>query len=231
MTAKRDEELTQEFTEWMALGIEHDAHVFAWLQASSSRVLEYLRKESEHAKLARTPDELTIYNMEWELSDKDDEIAQLKAQLDLRPTAAVPLEATPPPISQEEPVSIPAIVVTSTAQALEAPAPVMTASDSPALTTAAPAWNLINPPNRTPGYRWPLYHFLKAAHVAGKPCPKAQDVLNDWKLNPPHGGLHVIPSGRRDALEYKLDHGGVKNADLKAIQASINGLIVSIASE
>ena len=136
MTAKRDEELTQEFTEWMALGIEHDAHVFAWLQASSSRVLEYLRKESEHAKLARTPDELTIYNMGWELSDKDDEIAQLKAQLDLRPTAAVPLEATPLSSPQDEKVSIPAIVVTSTAQALEAPASVPTAGDAPApLTT------------------------------------------------------------------------------------------------
>ena len=132
MTAKRDEELTQEFTEWMALGIEHDAHVFAWLQASNSRVLEYLRKKSEHAKLAKTPDELTIYNMEWELSDKDDEIAQLKAQLDLHPTAAVPLETTPLSSPQDEKVSIPAIVVTSTAQSLEAPAPVMTASDRPA---------------------------------------------------------------------------------------------------
>ena len=73
MTAKRDEELTQEFTEWMALGIEHDAHVFAWLQASSSRVLEYLRKESEHAKLAKTPDELTIERA-WDVWGKVDEL-------------------------------------------------------------------------------------------------------------------------------------------------------------
>lgn len=107
------------------------------------------------------------------------------------------------------------------------PVPVVAASDGPAPLTTAPAWSLKTPPARTPGYRWPLYQFLQAAHVAGKPCPKAQDVLDGWKLNPPHG-LRVIQCGRRDALKYELIHGGEKTADLRAIQATIKGLIVRI---
>lgn len=100
---------------------------------------------------------------------------------------------------------------------------VVTNSDVPVLTTA-PAWSLIAPPERLPGYRWPLYQFLEAAHTAGKPCPKAQHVLDAWKLTPPPG-IKVIQKDENDALEYELDHGGKKTADLKAIQASIVGLI------
>jgi len=113
-------------------------------------------------------------------------------------------------------------------QSTGTPAPVGAvepASDVPAPLTTAPTWSLTTSLTRTPGYRWPLFQFLQAAHVAGKPQPKAQDVLDAWKLDPPHG-LRVIKSGRRDALEFSLDHGGKKTADLKAIQSAIDGLIV-----
>ena len=116
--------------------------------------------------------------------------------------------------------SSPAHVVTDQTKSLEP------ASDGPAK-PAAPAWGLITSPERTPGYRWPLYQFLRKAHVAGEPCPKAQAVLDAWKLNPP-SGLKVIRSGRCDALEYELAHGGKKTADLKAIQAAIKDLVIRI---
>jgi hypothetical protein len=90
----------------------------------------------------------------------------------------------------------------------------------------APTWKLIPPPLRTPGYRWPLYEFLQAAHVAGRPCPKAQHVLDAWKLNPPER-MNVIHKNRRDLLEYELENGNKKVADLKAIQATIGALIES----
>lgn len=104
---------------------------------------------------------------------------------------------------------------------------VATASDGPAQLTTALAWSLKTSLERTPGYRWPLIQFLRETHVAGKPCPKAQEVLDDWKLSPP-SGLKVIKSGRCDALEYELMHGGKKTADLKAIQAAINDLVIRI---
>ena len=112
-------------------------------------------------------------------------------------------------------------------QATTSYAPVMAVGDGLAPLTTAPSWSLITPPERTPGYRWPLYQFLREAHVAGKPCPKAQEVLDAWKLNPP-SGLKVIQSGRCDALEYELVHGGKKIADLRAIQAAINDLVIRI---
>ena len=115
------------------------------------------------------------------------------------------------------------------------PVAVVAASDEPAAgapdvdgdapLTSAPTWSLITSLARTPGYRWPLYQFLQAAHIAGKPCPKAQDVLDAWRINLP-AGLSVIQVGRRDALKYKLDHGSTKTADLKAIQSAIKGLLV-----
>lgn len=107
---------------------------------------------------------------------------------------------------------------------------IATASDGPAQLTTAPAWALITSLERTPGYRWPLYQFLREAHVAGKPCPKAQEVLDAWKLNPP-SGLAVIKKGRIDLLEYERFEGGKKTADSRAIQASIKGLTVKMATE
>lgn len=110
------------------------------------------------------------------------------------------------------------------------PASVVAVINAPAPLTTAPAWSLITSPARTPGYRWALYRFLQAEHVAGKPCPKAQDVLDAWKLNPPLD-MAVVQVGRFSALEYQLDHGSKKKADLKAVQAAIRGLIVRIEAE
>ena len=98
------------------------------------------------------------------------------------------------------------------------------ASDGPAK-PAAPAWSVKTSIKRWPGYRLPLCKFLQAAYVAGELCPKAQDVLNAWKLAPPQR-LRVIASYRHDELEFELDHGQKKTADLKAIQAAINALII-----
>ena len=107
------------------------------------------------------------------------------------------------------------------------PAPVVTEqTDGGCSMGAVPDWCLITLPNRLPGYRWPLYDFLKKAHVAGKPCPKAKHVLDAWKLDPPQG-MKVSQKGRRDLLEYELETGDKKTADLKAIQAAIDALIVS----
>ena len=117
------------------------------------------------------------------------------------------------------------------AQDTATPAPVGAISASGGvMPAAAPTWSLRTSIERTPGYRWPLYQFLKDAYVTGKPCPKAQDVLDAWKLNPPFG-LKVIKSGRRDALEYELIYGGKKTVDAKAIQASISGLTVKMPTE
>lgn len=113
-------------------------------------------------------------------------------------------------------------------------APVEDASDSltrdvpatKALPVVLSAWRLIPPPKRMPGYRSQLYQYLQAAHVDAKPCPKAQHVLDAWKVNPPQD-MTVIQKKRRDLLEYELEHGRKKTADLKAIQAAIDALIVS----
>jgi hypothetical protein len=126
------------------------------------------------------------------------------------------------------------IVAWAVGKGLKVPAPLLVLAplvtgqamgDGPALRPTASAWSLITSLGRTPGYRWPLYQFLQAAHIAGKPCPKAQDVLVAWQLNPP-AGVRVIQSGRRDELEYELTHGGKKTADLRAIQTAISGLVV-----
>lgn len=111
------------------------------------------------------------------------------------------------------------------AQTAATPAPLVVAGDEPTPLNIAPAWSLKTSLERTPGYRWPLYQFLKAAHAAGKLPPKAQDVLDAWKSNPPPG-LSVIQAGRSDVLEYQLNHGAKKCAELKAIQSAIAGLIV-----
>lgn len=86
--------------------------------------------------------------------------------------------------------------------------------------TTAPAWSLIDSLTRSPGYRWPLYQVLKAAHDAGKPCPKAREVLAAWKLNKPPE-LEVMTDG----VKYSDGVGNPKEADLKAIQQAIKGLL------
>lgn len=104
-----------------------------------------------------------------------------------------------------------------------APVGATDASDSSSLTTV-PVWRLIKTPERLPCYRWPLYQFLEAALTAGQPCPKAQHVLDAWKLTPPTR-LEVIQLPTRDELEYELGTGEKKRARVKQIQAAIEGLL------
>ncbi len=123
------------------------------------------------------------------------------------------------------PAQTPAPVVTAPVElAADAPVPM---ADVPAKTPAPmPAWQLIPPPKRLPGYRWQLYQYLEAAHKAGKPRPTARDVLLAWQANPPDG---LSVSGTRVlTLNYIIQTGDLKNADKKAIQTGIDSLILSI---
>ncbi|TSA14893.1 MAG: hypothetical protein D4R79_02345 [Comamonadaceae bacterium] len=90
--------------------------------------------------------------------------------------------------------------------------------------TGTPAWSLKPTPERLPGYRWPLYQFLKEAHTAGKKCPKAQHVLDAWKLSTPME-LKVIQVSRSNELEYEIQTGTKKRATVKQIQAVIKDLL------
>jgi hypothetical protein len=81
-------------------------------------------------------------------------------------------------------------------------------------------WNL-NKPIRFPGYRKPLYDYLKKQHTAGKPCPTAREVLDAWKENLPS----EVPEVVSDGLKYFDSKGNTKAADLKSIQQAIRVLI------
>ena len=85
---------------------------------------------------------------------------------------------------------------------------------------AGPGWSLKTSIERAPGYRWPLYQVLKAAHLAGQPCPNARDVLHSWTLKPPPD-VQVMPDG----VKYNDGLGNLKEANLKAIQQAIKNLL------
>jgi hypothetical protein len=94
------------------------------------------------------------------------------------------------------------------------------ASGSPTVSVKSeavePSWPLTMP-KRFPGYSKPLYDYLKAAHVAGKPCPTVRNVLDDWKLNKPADVAKVVSDG----LHYFDANGDTKLADLAAIRKAI----------
>ena len=89
---------------------------------------------------------------------------------------------------------------------------------------AGPVWGLKTSIQRVPGYRWHVYQAMKAAHIAGQPCPKAQQLLDTWKLKPPDR-LKVIQLPNRDELEYRLETGKTKTATVRQIQAVIRNLL------
>jgi hypothetical protein len=99
--------------------------------------------------------------------------------------------------------------------------PVVTAGASADVNPASnTAWRLITSLARAPGYRWALYQFLQVAHVAGKTLPKARDFL-EWLKSNPDPELQVMPDG----LKYNDGAGNPKEANLKAIQQAIKGLL------
>ena len=81
-------------------------------------------------------------------------------------------------------------------------------------------WTL-KKPQRFPGYTKPLYDLLKAAHITGQPCPKARDVLDKWKENPPPDVAEVTDNG----LKYYDAKGNTKPADLGAIRKAIGRMV------
>ena len=95
-----------------------------------------------------------------------------------------------------------------------------TAPPAPVVAGASGEWTPITSLARAPGYRWPLYQFIKAAHIAGKPCPKAREFL-EWLKTNPDPELQVMPDG----LKYNNGAGKRKEAGLKAIQQVIKGLL------
>lgn len=101
-------------------------------------------------------------------------------------------------------------------------APVVTesASDGVEPAKARPGWSLKTSLKRAPGYRWPLYQILKAAHTAGQPCPKARDVLDAW-AKARQFDVQVMSDG----VKYNDSLGNPKEANLKAIQQAIKGLL------
>lgn len=94
------------------------------------------------------------------------------------------------------------------------------ASGSPTVSikneSVAPCW-ILTMPKRFPGYSKPLYDYLKAAHVASKPCPTVRNVLDDWKVNKPVDVAKVVSDG----LHYFDANGDTKLADLAAIRKAI----------
>jgi len=98
--------------------------------------------------------------------------------------------------------------------ALEAPAA------SPAPTAGAPQvlpkWTL-REPTRYQGYARPLYLVLKAAHGAGKGCPKPRDVLDAFSEKMPPEVIGV----QHDGLAYYDARGNSKVVGLEAIAEAI----------
>lgn len=152
------------------------------------------------------------------------ERTESKLQAALAPQPPARYEAVPTIMA---PIAnlLPASVTEATAIALPE-----TEVNGASLPGDAPTWALIAPPDRMPGYRWQLYQFLKAAHDAKEPYPKAEQVIEAWKSKPPPG-LQVIQKGRNESLQYELAHGGKKEAHKKAIQSAIKDLVVRTASD
>jgi len=131
-------------------------------------------------------------------------------------------------LATQAPTTTPVVTAPVVTAAVErdAGAPVPMA-DAPAQTPAPlPAWQLIPPPSRLPGYRWPLYRHLEFARKANNPRPTAHDVLSAWQTNPPDG--MTVSGSRALTLNFTIQTGASKTADAKAVQAAIDKLILSV---
>lgn len=117
----------------------------------------------------------------------------------------------------------------SFAPVVNAPGAELSTQPAPAQNTATPApvgadsapggvrWTLVKP-QRFQGYGKPLYDLLKAAHIAGRPCPTAHDVLETWREKAPPEVAKVLA----DSLDYYDAQGyKTKAASLEAIRKAI----------
>lgn len=76
-------------------------------------------------------------------------------------------------------------------------------------------------PKRFQGYTEPLYLLLEAAHIAGDDRPTARDVLQAFAAKQPSQIAKVIVG---ESLDYYIEKGTTKTANLKAIRETIRGM-------
>jgi hypothetical protein len=71
MRSAQDNEAIQIFNEWMDSTELNDAHVIKWLNTNSVQVTQYLKRQAEHAKRDRTPEQMAFENAfgVWEKVD------------------------------------------------------------------------------------------------------------------------------------------------------------------
>lgn len=79
-----------------------------------------------------------------------------------------------------------------------------------------PTWS-VRRPLRDRGYNPPLYRFLVEAHREGRPRPKARDVLEAWRSNPPAEIAKMLADG----FDYYNAEGDTESASLDAIRKAI----------
>jgi hypothetical protein len=101
------------------------------------------------------------------------------------------------------------------ADSLETPTPVADLQ-SVSVTPVASTWNL-KKPQRTGGYRVPLYLLLEAAHIAGNSKPSAREVIAAFTANIPTEIAKILPNG----FDYYDSQGNTKEATLEALAEAI----------
>jgi len=92
-------------------------------------------------------------------------------------------------------------------------------------------WKL-KPGKTYPGYRLPLFEFLKQEFINGKEDPpNAYDFIAKLKEDVANGITLENIWVRRYGIDYKIKSGETKKADLKAINQSIGDLIIKLSED
>lgn len=98
--------------------------------------------------------------------------------------------------------------------AAQAARPLPAPASEPA--ASMPAWS-VSKYERFTGYNVPLHALLIAAHREGKPRPKAQDVLEAWRICLPREIAQVLPDG----FDCYNNAGNTKHVGIAAIREAI----------
>jgi hypothetical protein len=92
-------------------------------------------------------------------------------------------------------------------------------------------WKL-KPGKVYPGYRLPLFEFLKKEYDDGRECPpNAYDFIAKLNEGIANG---IEPENiwvKRYGIEYKIKSGKTKEADLKTINQAIKDLIIKLPED